>query len=126
MHMDMPRHTRACSLANIHPQINAIGRVELPQNMLHSLRKLNHFVGRLRWQLLQLVQVGERNDHYVSSRIWVGVENDVTVLASVHDTGFCVVPELWQVTKDASRSLVDAGNVGVAPGCPKIVHRRGE
>ncbi len=126
MQMDVSRDARPGGLADIHPQIDPVRRVELAQDPLHALRQIHHFVGGLHRQLLQFVQMGEGNDHHVSGGVGIGIENHVAVLAAMHDAGLGVVPELGQVAEDAAGSLVDAGNVGVAPGSPEIVHGRAE
>ena len=125
--MDVSRDSRSGCLADIHPQIDPIRVVEARKMPLHPLRQVHHFVGRLDRQLLQFIQMGERHDHHVARGVRIGVEDDVAVLAAMHDMRLWRrLPALGRSQKTHAGGLVDAGNVGVAPGSPEIVHMAGQ
>ena len=104
------------------PRLIPSGLVELAQNPLHALGQVHHFVGGLHRQLLQLVQMGKRDDHYVPGGVGIGVEHHVAVLAAMDNAGFGIISGLGQIAKNAAGSFIDAGDVSVAPGRPEVVH----
>ena len=123
--MDVSRHARTGGFSNIHPQINPLRLVHLPQYPFHALRQIDHFVRRFYRQLLQFVQMSERHNHHVSGGVREGIEDDVAVLATVNNAGLGVIPRPWQVAEDTAGGQVNAGHVGITPGSPEIVHKQG-
>src|SRR5580658_991981 len=122
MHMNMSRDASPRSLADVHPQVNSVGVVELAQHRLHALAKTHHFVSRFGRQLLQLVQMRVRNYHHVPWRVGIRIQNDEAMLAAIYNPCPGIVSTLDRLAEDAPRALSRRGNVGVAPRCPEIIH----
>ena len=126
MHVDVPGHARAGSLADVHAEIYAVRSVELAENLFHFLGQIHHFVRSLDGKLLQLVKVGEGHNHYVTGRIGIRVQDDIAMLGAMDDSCLGIVSELGKITEDAAGNLFSGGDVSVAPGGPEIIHRRAE
>ncbi len=123
MHVDVPGNSRASGLADVHPQIDSIRRIKLPQNAFHSLRQFHHFARGAFGQLLQLVEMREWDNHHVPGGVWKVVEDDVAFFTAVDDQSFAVF-QFGQFTKNAPILLFCGADVSVTPGSPKVIHSR--
>ncbi len=108
-------------LTDIHPEINAVGAIERAQDRFHPLSQSHHFVGGVCGEFVQFVQMGIRHNHDVAIRVWVGIENDVAILAAVDDSRL-LVAFFRQVAEDAARLLLGASNISVTPRSPEMIH----
>ena len=72
-------------------------------------------------EFMEFIQMGVGYDHYVPIGIWVCIQNHITMGAAMDDQRF-FVGFARGVTKNAHGGLVRAGNVGISPGGPEIVH----
>src|SRR2546422_2449696 len=81
----MSRDPRPRGFADVQAHIDPVRTVEHPQNAFHLLRQFHHFVSRGSGQLLQFIEMSEWNNHHMPRRIRIRVENDVAILAAVHD-----------------------------------------
>jgi hypothetical protein len=55
------------------------------------LGQIHHFVRGFLWHQLDLVKMGERNDHHVSGCVWEAIENDETILSAINNESFVVL-----------------------------------
>ena len=104
--MNVAGDPRPGGLPDIHPKIDSIWPVELPQHGLHPLRKRHHFVGGVNGQLPQFVQMSVGHDHHMARRVRICIQNDETMLAAVHDVRLGVVLLLRRVAKHAHAGLL--------------------
>ena len=122
--MNVARDPRSRRLSDIHPQVDPIRVVQLAQHCLHSLRERHHLVGGLARQFLQLVQMDVGDNHHVAGCIRIGIQDNETVLAAMHDVHFGVIPFLRRLAEDAPGGLFRGGNISVAPRRPEVIHKR--
>src|SRR5262249_44158060 len=122
VHMDVIGDASARGSADVHSKIDSIRRVELPQYSLHTLSKLDHFLGNFGRQLCQRVQMGEGDDHYMAASVWIGVQDDETMLAAISNVNPGVIAFLREITKNTAGDFSRGGYIRVSPWCPEIVH----
>ena len=119
--MDVSGDAGAGGFADVHAEVDAVGDIELAQDGLQFLGESHHFGGGGGGKLLQLAEVRVGDDHDVSVGVGIGIEDDVAMLCAVNDEGL-PVGFFGGIAEDAAGFLGGAGNVGVTPWGPEMIH----
>lgn len=148
----MVGYTRTGRFPQIHSKVEAVGSVDLTQAALETLGSEYHLLRGLRREGGEGVDVPVGQDEDVACGIGIGIKADETERAAMDDVGGLFGGRLGHavgngivgggdhVAKDAvlvlgggptaegrrdagTGLLVGAGDVVVAPGSPKMVHR---
>jgi hypothetical protein len=107
--------------ADVHAEVDAVGDIKLAQDGLQFLGESHHFGGRGGGEFLQLVEVRVGYDHDVSVGVGIGIKDDEAMLSAVNDEGLAV-GFFGGIAEDAAGFLGGAGNVGVTPRGPEMIH----
>jgi len=121
VHMEVSGDACAGGLADVHAQVNAVGGIDLAEDVFGFLCEGHHFLSGLGGHLLKFVQVGVGDDHEVAGGVGKFVQHDEVVRGAVNDKRFAVVG-FGLVAENAAGHFVSGGNIGITPRCPKIVH----
>jgi hypothetical protein len=107
--------------ADVHAEVDAVGDIKLAQDGLQFLGESHHFGGRGGGEFLQFVEVRVGDDHDVSVGVGIGIKDDEAMLSAVNDEGLAV-GFFGGIAEDAAGFLGGAGNVGVTPRGPEMIH----
>ena len=122
VHVDVSGDTGARGLADVHPEVDAVGLVKLGQDVFEAAAQGHHLSGNGFGQGVEAIDVIVRDYHDMTRGIGISVQNDEIVPGAMDDEGFFVVPEGQQIAEYAAIGFVDGRDVSIAPRRPKIVH----
>jgi len=84
----------------------------------------HHFLGCVRGEFAEFIQMRVGHDHYVPGRVRKHVQDNEAMLAAMHDEHSAVVARVHGVAEDATGGLLGGRDVGVTPGGPEVVHQK--
>src|SRR5579864_4215002 len=64
------------------------------------------------------------HNHHVTRGVGIGIKDDKAMFSAVNDAALFVVLRLGAIAEDTAAGLLAAGDIGVAPRRPDVIHGR--
>ena len=123
MHVDVVGDAGAGALAEVHPEVDALGLVGSLDGLL-GLARQHHQLGP--GGVIGLGELGDvavGRDHQMPAGIRIDIQQNEIIQPAVEDQVLFVLVLFDLLAEDAPGSGLRPGYVAIAPGTPEIIHR---